>query len=122
MEELDKIVEELEKNKIDTYLSVNVELNKILDFVRSGEDCKIAVNGKDEDFEANVVPLNASGYDNEICSQEISFSDYEDIFRAYGGENDYIEWLKNSYSEPIEIIKYPALIDSERYVIKFNFI
>ena len=58
MKELDKMVEELEKNKIDTCFSVDVELNKILDFVRNGEDCKITVNGKDEDFEANVLPLS----------------------------------------------------------------
>lgn len=122
MKELDKMVEELEKNKIDACFSVDVELNKILDFVRNGEDCKITVNVKDEDFEANVLPLNAFGYEDEICSQEISFGDYEDILRDYGGENDYIEWLEDAYSEPIEIIKYPALIDSERYVIKFNFI
>lgn len=122
MKELDKMVEELEKNKIDTCFSIDVELNKILDFVRNGEDCKITVNGKDEDFEANVLSLSSFGYDDEICSQEISFSDYEEILKGYGGENDYIEWLEASYSEPVEIIKYPALIDSERYVIKFNFI
>lgn len=122
MKELDKIVEDLEKNKIDTSFSIDVELNEILDFVRNGEDCKITINGKDEDFEANVLPLNASGYDDEICSQEISFSDYEEILREYGGENDYVDWLKDSYSEPVEIIKYPALIDNERYVIKYTFI
>lgn len=71
---------------------VKVKLSEVLDFVKDGKDCKIEI---DADSKANVLPIDAAGYDDTIAKQELYASDYEEC----GSEKDYVDWLEGCYDD-----------------------
>ena len=93
-------------------IKVIVQKEEILDFVRKGEDCKIEVDYIDGIAEVYVLPIEASGFENEINSQTIEAYDYKE----FEEEEDYLDWLVGCYDIP-----YEATNGEDEYLINLDF-
>ena len=105
--EMIKILEEKMKS-----IKVLVNKEEILDFARRGEDCKIEIDYSDGVAEAYVLPIEASGFQNEINSQTIGACDYNE----FEVEEDFLDWLVDCYDKP-----YETTSGEDEYLIKIDF-
>jgi hypothetical protein len=96
-------------------IKVEVKLEEVLEFVRNEEDCKIEIdyNKIDGSYDAYVLPIDASGFEDKINTQTIEAYDYQEFD---GDEEAYIDWLTGCYDRP-----YEAADGEEEYSIKINF-
>lgn len=95
-------------------IKVLVDKEEILKFVRKGENCKIEIDyDRDtEIYDAYVLPLEATGFENKINTQTLNAHDYEEE----GDEESYLDWLIWCYDEPFE-----ATDGEYEYLIKIEF-
>lgn len=97
---------------METRIRVVVQKDEILDFVRGGEDCKIEIDYSDGVAEAYVLPIEASGFQNEINSQTIGACDYNE----FEVEEDFLDWLVDCYDKPYEVTR-----GEDEFLIKIDF-
>ena len=97
---------------METKIKVIVKKEEVLDFIRGGEDCKIEIDYSDGVAEAYVLPIEASGFQNEINSQTIGACDYNE----FEVEEDFLDWLIDCYDKP-----YEATSGEDEYLIKIEF-
>lgn len=111
-DETNKKMIKILKEKMGTKIKVVVKKEEILDFARRGEDCKIEIDYSDGVAEAYVLPIEASGFQNEINSQTIGACDYNE----FEVEEDFLDWLVDCYDKP-----YEATSGKDEYLIKIDF-
>ena len=76
---------------------VKVEMEKVLEFMREGKDCKIEISS---DGDAYVLPFDAAGYHDTIVILDLYADDFEedDDQELPGDTYDYyMDWLNGCY-------------------------
>ena len=74
---------------------VKINLDEVLEFVANGEDCKVEIN---QDGDAYVLPIEASGYGDTILTQYFEADDYNEC----EDEQEYVNWLEDGFQNELE--------------------